>query len=693
MPYNHLKNEKSPYLLQHAQNPVDWYPWGEEAFNKAKLEDKPVFLSIGYSACHWCHVMEHESFEDERVAHLLNETFINIKVDREERPDIDSIYMKICQMMTQSGGWPLTIFMTPDKKPFFAATYIPRETNYGRTGLIELIPKIRSIWSKNRHEINNTAEEIVNALIKSQPESTGNIPDKVILRKAYEIFNRSYDHQYGGFGQAPKFPSPHNFFFLLRYWKRTGEKLALQMAEKTLQNMYMGGIYDQIGFGFHRYSTDEKWHVPHFEKMLYDQALMAMAYIEAFQATGKPTYKKAVREIFTYVLRDMTDPEGGFYSAEDADSEGIEGRFYLWTQEEIKSILKKDETDLFLSLYNNDEISSHGLHGIKPGHFIPRLQKQNFSETADDQKEIEQMPDEIREKLFMIREKRIHPRKDDKILADWNGLMIAALAKGAQALNEPLYAQEAGRAMGFILNRMRDSNGNLLHRFRDGLASLPATVDDYAFVIWGLLELYETEFDAGRLNTAFELNNDLLKNFWDDRNGGLFFTQRNAEKLLMRQKEIYDGAIPSGNSVSLLNFTRLGKITGDASLENKAAEILKLFAGQINQNPSAFSQLLSGLDFIYGPSSEVVIAGELTQKDTQEMLLALRKNFIPSKVVIFNPDNMQSDGIIKTAPFLKYNKSINSKATAYVCSNYTCELPTNNPEQMLALLNSKGGRI
>jgi len=333
MQYNHLKNEKSPYLLQHAQNPVDWYPWGDEAFEKARLEDKPIFLSIGYSTCHWCHVMEHESFEDADVARLLNETFVNIKVDREERPDIDNIYMTVCQMMTQSGGWPLTIMMTPEKKPFFAATYIPKESISGRIGLLELIPQVKSIWASKRDEVMTAAEEITRGLQEIHPQTTEKILGEDTLKKAYEIFARIFDREYGGFGNAPKFPSPHNLYFILRYWKRTGEAQALKIAEETLQNMRHGGIYDQIGFGFHRYSTDAKWIVPHFEKMLYDQALMAIAYIEAYQATGKAEYEKTAREIFTYVLRDMTDGDGGFYCAEDADSEGVEGKYYLWTEE------------------------------------------------------------------------------------------------------------------------------------------------------------------------------------------------------------------------------------------------------------------------------------------------------------------------------------------------------------------------
>jgi hypothetical protein len=685
MPYNHLKNEKSPYLLQHAQNPVDWYPWGEGAFEKARLEDKPIFLSIGYSTCHWCHVMEHESFENEQVARLFNDTFVNIKVDREERPDIDNIYMTICQMMTQSGGWPLSIMITPDKKPFFAATYIPKESIYGRIGLLELIPQVKAIWASKRNEVINAAEEITRNLQEIHPQSTEKKLGQGTLKKAYEIFARIFDRQYGGFGNAPKFPSPHNLYFLLRYWKRTGEEKALSMVEETLQNMRCGGIYDHIGFGFHRYSTDARWIVPHFEKMLYDQALIAMACIETYQATGKPEYEKTAREIFTYVLKDMTDDVGGFYCAEDADSEGVEGKFYLWTEKEIRSVLKKDEADLFLSVFQHgDDTLIHGMQEMPAGHFIPHLKRRGDYKIIEVQK-----LSKIRENLHAVREKRIHPHKDDKILTDWNGLMIAALAKGAQVFDEPAYEQAASHAVDFILKHLSTTEGRLLHRFRDGLASIPAVVDDYAFIIWGLLELYEATFEAKYIDYASELNCQLLAHFWDDKDGGLFFTADDAEELLIRQKEIHDGAIPSGNSVCLANFLRLARITGDSSLENKAALIINAFSGRVDQMPNSFGQFLTAFDFVVGPANEVIIAGDIDKKDTMEMITTLRKSFVPNKIVIFRPEGSSSTEIEKIAPYIKSYQSVGGRATAYVCSNFTCQLPTNNPKKMMALLNSK----
>jgi uncharacterized protein YyaL (SSP411 family) len=626
--------------------------------------------------------MEHESFEDEQVAQLLNDTFVNIKVDREERSDIDNIYMTVCQMMTQNGGWPLTIMMTQELKPFFAATYIPKESIYGRIGLLELIPQVKAIWAEKRDEVINAAEEITKGLQEIHPQSAEKKLGEETLKKAYEIFARSYDWEYGGFGNAPKFPSPHNLYFLLRYWKRTGEVQVLKMVEETLKSMGRGGIYDHIGFGFHRYSTDAKWIVPHFEKMLYDQALMAIACIEAYQATGKTKYEKTAREIFTYVLRDMTDIDGGFYCAEDADSEGVEGKFYLWTEEEIRSVLKKDEADLFLSVFHHsDDTLVHETQEIPVGHFIPHLKKQN-----DDKKSDLQKLAKIREKLFVVREKRIHPHKDDKILTDWNGLMIAALAKGAQVFDDPAYAKAASKAVDFILKHLRTTEGRLLHRFRDGLASIPAVADDYAFIIWGLLELYEATFEVKHLDCALKLNEQLITHFWDEKENGLFFTADDAEELLIRQKEIHDGAIPSGNSVCLLNFLRLARITGDSSLENKAALIINTFSGRVDQMPNAFGQFLTAFDFALGPSNEVIIAGDIDKNDTKEMLGALRKSFVPNKIVIFHPDGSSSQEIEKIAPYIKSYQSVGGKATAYVCSNFTCQLPTTDPEKMMALL-------
>ena len=691
---NRLINEKSPYLLQHANNPVDWYPWGEEAFEKARKENKPIFLSIGYSTCHWCHVMERESFEDPEVANLMNEVFVSIKVDREERPDIDSIYMTVCQMMTGSGGWPLTIIMTPDKKPFFAGTYFPKDSRFGRIGMTQLVPRIKEIWTTKRDEIVNSANKITSALQQATKETHGEKLDESTFRVAYNQLAERFDTVHGGFGRAPKFPTPHNLLFLLRYWKRAGNEEALEIVEKTLQAMRLGGIYDHVGFGFHRYSTDAEWFLPHFEKMLYDQALLAMAYIEAYQATGNEEYEETAREIFTYVLRDMTSPQGGFYSAEDADSEGEEGKFYLWKEEEIRNVLGKEEADLIRDVFNvekggnfSEEATGRGAGGniLHLKKSIPAI----ASQLKISEQELEKRLDAAREKLFSFREKRIHPYKDDKILTDWNGLMITALAKGGQVFNELKYAEAAKRAADFILKNLRKPDGRLLHRYRDGQAAVQAHVDDYAFLIWGLLELYETSFDINYLKTAIDLNRDLITHFWDDISGGFYFTADDGENLLLRNKEIYDGAIPSGNSVSMLNLLRLDRITANSDFEEKAEKIGSAFSKTIKQFPAAHTELMVALDFGVGPSYEVVIVGDSQADDTKAMIKAIRRQFVPNKVVLLRQTEKEEPDIIRIAEFTKSQLSLNGKATAYVCLNYVCKLPTADISKMIELLSGK----
>ena len=691
---NHLIKETSPYLLQHAGNPVDWYPWGPEAFAKAQRENKPIFLSIGYSTCHWCHVMAHESFEHPEVARLMNEVFVSIKVDREERPDIDSVYMSACQVMTGNGGWPLSIIMTPDKKPFFAATYIPRESRFGLVGMMQLIPHIRELWVTRRGEALSLSNKITAALQQTSPDTPGEELDQATLYLTYEQLTERFDGQRGGFSSAPKFPTPHNLLFLLRYWKRGSNQAALDMVEKTLQTMRRGGIYDHVGFGFHRYSTDSQWLVPHFEKMLYDQAMLAMAYAEAYQATGKEDYGKTAREILTYVLRDMTSPEGGFYSAEDADSEGEEGKFYLWTQEEVRQALGSGEADFVARVFNieKDGNFAEQATGRKSGVNILHLGK-TLGELASDlnlsQQDLQKHLEDVRQKLFAYREKRVHPMKDDKILADWNGLMIAALAKGAQAFDEPEYAEAACRAADFILGNMRNSDGRLLHRYRDGQAGVQANLDDYAFLVWGLIELYEAIFDARYLEVAVELTGDMVRHFWDEDGGGLYLTPDDGESLFVRKKEIYDGAIPSGNSVAMLNLLRLARITATSDLEEKAARIGSAFSASIKQLPSAHTQLMVALDFGIGPCYEVVIAGNTQAEDTKAMVRALRTRFLPNKVVLLNPGERESREIAKLAEFTKNQSSIDGRATAYVCMNYNCKLPTTDIDKMLELLNMR----
>ncbi|MGH7890831.1 MAG: thioredoxin domain-containing protein, partial [Thermodesulfobacteriota bacterium] len=680
--------------LQHADNPVDWYPWGEEAFEKAAREDKPILLSIGYSTCHWCHVMEHESFEDPEVAKLMNETFVSIKVDREERPDIDSVYMTVCQLLSKGGcGWPLNIIMTPDKKPFFAGTYIPKESRFGRIGMVELVPRIKEVWKDKREEVLKSADSITEAVKKATgltQGSSGRDLTPAALTLGYNQLLGRFDETNGGFGTAPKFPTPHNLLFLLRYWKRTGDEQALSMVEATLGGMRKGGVYDHVGYGFHRYSTDPRWFLPHFEKMLYDQAMLALVFTEAYQATGKKEYEDTARQIFTYVMRDMTSPEGGFYSAEDADSEGEEGKFYVWTEDEITGVLGKDDGELIIKTYNVGESGnfSEEASGEKTGSNILYLKKplpelaRSFGMSAD---EFEGRIDKSRKKLFDVREKRVHPHKDDKILTDWNGLMIAALSKGASAFSDPLYSDAAKRAADFVLGKMTDGKGRLLHRWRDGDAGIGGSIDDYSFFIWGLLELYESTFDIKYLKAALDLQTEMTGLFWDDKNGGFYFTSHDAEELITRHKEIYDGAIPSGNSVAMLNLLRIGRITGDAAYDEMASKLAKAFSGTVEQAPVAYTQLLSSLDFAIGPSYEVVVVGDPASPDTKEMLSAIRKRYSPNKVLLFKGTG-DVPGVTAIAEFTKGQASIDGKATAYVCLDHVCNLPTTDLNKALELL-------
>ena len=672
---NRLATQKSPYLLQHAYNPVDWFPWTDEAFVKASKEDKPVFLSIGYSTCHWCHVMERESFEDDETANLMNDVFVSIKVDREERPDIDGIYMTVCQMLTGGGGWPLTIIMTPDKKPFFAGTYFPRTSRFNRMGMLELIPRIKELWLNKREEINKSANEITSALQNENHNKDDFKIDEKLLDDAFAHFEKSFDAQEGGFGNAPKFPMPHNLMFLLRYWKKKNSSKALEMVETTLKKMRAGGIYDHVGFGFHRYSTDSIWLVPHFEKMLYDQALLCQAYIETYLATKKDFYKTTAEEILTYVMRNMTSPGGGFYSAEDADSNGEEGKFYLWNEEELKELLGED-SETIIKIFN---IAKEGnwvdqTRGITDGTNILHLKTDfeklpvqiNMSEVK-----LKNKINSLRGKLFEYREQRVRPYKDDKVLTDWNSLMISAFAKAYQAFGDDQYIRHAEMAANFIIDKMITKDGKLLHRYRDGEAALPAHIDDYQFLISALLDLYESSFKIFYLKKAIELNEYAIIHFWDDKTGGFFFISDQSEDLLIRQKEVYDGAVPSGNSVAILNLLRLGRITGNTAYEIKANLIVKTFSKNLTSFPSAFSQSLIALDFAFGPSYEIVISGNKNKHDTDLLLKKVREFFIPNKILILN------DGkeIQEIAPFTSAQMMINNKATLYVCRNYSCSFP------------------
>ncbi|MBF0118412.1 MAG: thioredoxin domain-containing protein [Desulfobacterales bacterium] len=590
---NNLINEKSPYLLQHAHNPVNWQSWRDEVFSLAKKENKPIFLSIGYATCHWCHVMEKESFEDAETAKYLNDTFICIKVDREERPDIDSVYMSVCHMLTGSGGWPLNIIMTPDKEPFFAATYIPKQNRFGRMGLIDLCLKIKELWHNDKERILESTKSINSALQTAFVFSSSNEKvDISILHKAYDEIHQSFDNTFGGFGSAPKFPTPHRIFFLNRYYKMTKNKDALDMIKKTLISMRLGGIWDHVGFGFHRYSTDKKWLLPHFEKMLYDQALLSIAYLETYQITKDEYFSQIAEEIFTYILRDMKSYNGAFFSAEDADSDGEEGKFYVWTFKELEQILDLKEFELIEKYFNikKDGNFLDEAHGRKTYSNILYLSKPLNKNDYE-------LFQTIRNKLFNYRNNRVHPLKDDKILTDWNGLMIAALAYASTVLNKKEYFIEAKNACSFILQNLKDKEGNLIHRFREGEATILGQVSDYAFLIWGLIELYKASFDIYYTELALDFQKKMIDKFWDKNNFGFFSTEENSE-LPVRPKEIYDGAIPSSNSVALSNLIYLARLTGNKEFENMANYLCTAFISTIEKNPSFYTHFLLGVDFM-----------------------------------------------------------------------------------------------
>jgi len=676
---NRLIHEKSPYLLQHAHNPVNWYPWSDEAFQKAKSEDKPIFLSIGYSTCHWCHVMERESFEDEEVAQLLNKHFISIKVDREERPDIDSIYMSVCQALTGHGGWPMTIIMTPDARPFFAGTYFPKNDRMGLPGIMTVLESVSKAWMENRHALEETGREIIKLIsqdVNIIPSSAASNYAKII-HESFEQYKSSFDKIYGGFGSAPKFPSPHIMLFLLRYLKLYKNETALKMVEKTLDSMRQGGIFDHIGFGFCRYSTDRSWLVPHFEKMLYDNALIAIANLETYQATGNSSFARTAEEIFTYVLRDMTSQDGGFYSAEDADSEGHEGLFYTWTPEEIREVLSDNDANRFMKLF---DITTGGNFD---GRNIPNTIKGNVPVN-----EIK-FAEECRKKLFECREKRVHPFKDDKILTSWNGLMIAAMAMGGRVLGNEQYTKAAEKAAEFILSRLINQDGRLLAVYRNGPSDLKGYADDYAFLTWGLLELFETGYKAFHLRKALELNKSMLELFWDYKRGGLFLYGHDSEKLIARPKESYDGAMPSANSVAANNFIRLARLTGQYELEDMAHQLIKTFYGNIKNYPAGFSYMLCAALQLEAGGTEIIISGD--GNGGFELLKIVRKGFRPFTVSLyFNRESLkdfEKNGNL--LPFLNNYTAVDGKAAAYVCRNFTCNRPVTEAEALAEMLGSQ----
>jgi hypothetical protein len=636
--------------------------------------------------------MAHESFENDDVAALLNTDFICIKVDREERPDIDSTYMSVCQMMTGQGGWPLTLIITPERKPFFAGMYIPREGRFGMSSLLDLLPRITKLWKEKRTDLTTSADEIAAALRKTTGSEKEIDPDRSLLQEGYEELAVRFDEVNGGFGSAPKFPTPYNLLFLLRFWKMTGKPHARAMVEKTLDAIRMGGIGDQIGGGFHRYSTDARWRVPHFEKMLYDQALLLMAYTEAYQVTRNQQFRKTAEEIISYVIRDLTSPEGAFFSAEDADSEGGEGAFYLWTRKEIGEILGKDDATFAARVFNIKESGNYPAPAEKTGQNILFLTPSPacippppvMSDT-----DAESRLATVKIRLFNARARRPRPSRDDKILTDWNGLFIAALAQAARAFGNEIYLAAARQAMQFILDRMHDERGMLLHRYRDGEAAIPAFGDDYAFLIRALIELYESTFEPTYLLSALEYNTWFLAHFWDVQRGGFFTTSETEKIILVRKKEIYDGALPSCNSVAFENLVRLAHLTGDPELDKRASDLSRCFALTVQQSPSAYSGFLCALYHATGPVYDIVIAGDREAADTRSMIQVLRDLYLPAVVVLYLPGDDLRSRLTTAAPFTGNLNSVVSTATAYVCSAHTCAVPTADVHRMLELLNER----
>jgi uncharacterized protein len=688
---NRLKTEKSPYLLQHADNPVDWYAWSDEAFDKAKREDKPVFLSIGYATCHWCHVMAHESFEDAEVAGLMNDAFVNIKVDREERPDIDNTYMTVCQLLTGHGGWPLTVIMTPEKKPFFAATYIPKESRFNRLGMKDLVPRISTAWNKERQKILHSAQKIATGFSQTLELPEAEQPDETAIRSAFDTLKKRFDPSYGGFSSKPKFPSPHNLLFLLQYRYSFDKAKAAEMADLTLEKMRLGGMYDQIGYGFHRYSTDHKWLLPHFEKMLYDQALLMMAYTEGWRHSRDALFKQTVFQIAEYVDGQLTSDDGAFYSAEDADSEGEEGKFYVWELEEIKSLLDPKEAELFIKAFNfePDGNFEDEATGRKTGANVPYLKKRPEQIAGDfdmDESDFHSRMENIRVKLKQKRAERIRPELDDKVLSDWNGLMIAALARAGLVFDHGPFVKSAEKAWKFIEDKLIDSDGNLLHRYRDGEAGIPAMADDYAFLIWGLTELFQASSEPDYLDKALSLNDQFRDRFLDTDRGGFYFTPEEGEELLGRQKEIYDGAIPSSNSVMAMNLIRLARLTGRTELEDQADRLFRAFASFLNESPAAATYAMHALIMAVKPSAEIVICGSADDPDLQKMtleaVLSMKKPYV---LQVKTDDNAES--LSKLAPYTK-EFPLDETVAVYICQGFSCEQPVYTIEAMKELLGS-----
>jgi hypothetical protein len=690
---NRLAKESSPYLLQHAHNPVDWYPWGDEAFAEARRSDRPVFLSVGYSTCHWCHVMEHESFEDGELAAYLNAHFVAVKVDREERPDVDSIYMTAIQATGQGGGWPLSAFLDHDRRPFFLGTYFPPQDRYGRPGFLTLLRKIHEAWTARREDVKAAGEELTRFVRGAFDAPPAALLSEATLHEAVRQFEARYDSVRGGFAEAPKFPRGHALSFLLRAAGRPGNGSAREMTLATLRAMARGGMYDQVGGGFHRYSTDGAWLVPHFEKMLYDQALLATACVEAWQVGGEPGLARVARETLDYVLRDLRHPEGGLFCAEDADSEGVEGKFYLWTTADLRAALGAEEAAAAAKVWGaRDSGNFHGeAEDAPPGANIlhhPEPREALAKSLGCSAEALEARIEGWRARLLALRSQRVRPHRDDKVLAAWNGLAISALAKAGRALGEPRYLEAAGRAADFLMARMLGADGRLLRTWREGKAGGPGFLDDHAFTALALLDLYEATGEPRRLEQATALARTMLRLFSEEKEGALFDTPKGAADLLARTRDGDDWAVPSGNAGAALLLLRLGRLSTDTAMEERGRAVLRAFSGAVDRVPLAAPALLMALDFDLGPTLEVVLAGDPASAGFRAMEREVSRRFLPRTVVAWRPPGAAGEAIAKALPWLAAYGPVDGKAAAYVCTGGACNAPVTTVEALAGILGN-----
>ena len=680
---NRLINETSPYLLQHAENPVDWYAWGEEALGRARSEDRPILLSIGYSACHWCHVMERESFENEDIAALMNEHFVNIKVDREERPDLDAVYMEAVQMMTGSGGWPMTVFLTPAGHPYYGGTYFPPEDRGGMPGFPRLLAAASQAYHTNKGEIDRVTRQLSEQMGRTGQMPRGFTPlTTEVMHNAYSQLATQFDHLNGGFGNAPKFPQPMTPEFLLRYNRHGFNARALEMVELTLQKMAYGGMYDQVGGGFHRYSTDAYWLVPHFEKMLYDNALLARLYLHAWQVTGDPLYRRITEETLDYVLREMTDPAGGFYSAQDADSEGVEGKFFVWTPDELRPLLG-DDADLVMGYYGVTERGNFEGANILNVSRPPEdyCQQRGVSET-----DLFAAVARARAVLLDVREQRIHPLRDDKVLTSWNGMMLRAFAETGAALGRDDYLDAARANAAFLLDTMRDGNRRILRTWRNGEAKLNGYLEDYACLADGLLALHEATLEPRWLQEAVSVADGMIALFWDDAVGGFYDTGSDHETLVIRPRDVFDNAQPCGGSVASDVLLRLGVVTGNDDFATKGATPLRAMQQLLGRAPAATGHWLGALDFYVSLPREIVIVGPVGDSVTADMLEAVSTRFMPNRVLVGVAD--PANPPLQDSPLLEQRVMQDGRPTAYVCENYACQLPVTDAAALAQQLAS-----